>query len=226
MATRTFNALGLLRAGRMGLGIAQNTIIIGLIQQAASRYGVDPSLALAIAQRESGLNPNAQSPAGAQGVMQLEPPTAAQYGVTNPFDAAQNISAGVHYLADLIGQFGDLVKAVAAYNWGPGNVSNAITRYGGNWLSAAPAETQNYVQAILGVTPASNAPPSSLPTPSQQQPPLTIDASTGQPVTDTTDTSQLQPVTPGVMPGDIPEPILYGGIALGVIVLARIFTQD
>jgi len=222
-------ALGLLRAGRLGFGIMQSTAIAGLIQQAAARYGVDPALALAVAQRESGLNPNAQSPAGAQGVMQLEPPTAAQYGVTNPFDPAQNIDAGVHYLADLIRQYGDVAKALAAYNWGPGNVNAAIARYGANWLSAAPGETQNYVSAISGVTAESNAPtPTLTPPPSAQPPapPLTLDAATGLPVADSTDVTQLQPMNAGFIPSNVPEPLLYGGIALGMIVLARMFTKD
>jgi len=85
-----------------------------LISQAAARYGIDASLVMAIAQRESNLNPNAVSPAGAQGVMQLMPATAAALGVTNPFDAAQNIAAGVRYFAQLLNQFGgDVAKALA-----------------------------------------------------------------------------------------------------------------
>jgi transglycosylase-like protein with SLT domain len=228
-AGRNF-ALGLLHAGRMGFGIMQSTVIAGLVQQAAARYGVDPALALAVAQRESGLNPNAQSAAGAQGVMQLEPPTAAQYGVTNPFDPAQNIDGGVHYLSDLLRQYGDVAKALAAYNWGPGNLNAAIARYGANWLSAVPSETQNYVAAISGVTAESNAPaptlsPQGVPPP-QTPPTLTIDMATGLPVVDSTNVDTLQPINAGFVPANIPEPLLYGGIALGMIVLARIFTKD
>jgi len=116
--------------------------ILSLLQAAAGKYGLDPSLVVAVANQESGGNPNAVSPAGAQGVMQLMPATAQQFGVTDPFDPAQNIDAGVRYLAQLMNQFGDPQLALAAYNWGPGNVA----KYGtSNW----PAETANYVSSIL-----------------------------------------------------------------------------
>ena len=127
------------------------------IAAAAAQYGVDPSLALAVAQQESGLNPNAMSQAGAIGVMQLMPSTAIMLGV-DATDPQQNIYGGVHYLAELLAEFGgDEVAALAAYNWGPGAVSNAQNQYGPTWLAQAPAETQNYVQRILGVSAASYA---------------------------------------------------------------------
>lgn len=112
------------------------------VEAAAAKYGVDPSLALAVAQQESGLNPNARSSAGAIGVMQLMPATAAQLGV-DPNDPAQNIDGGVRYLSQLLSQFGgDTSLALAAYNAGPG----AVQKYGG----VPPyAETQNYVSSIL-----------------------------------------------------------------------------
>lgn len=117
--------------------------IVNLLDQAAARYGVPPDLAVAVAQQESGGNPHAVSSAGAQGVMQLMPATAAALGVSNPYDPAQNIDAGVRFLSQLLGQFGDVALALAAYNWGPGNVS----KHGyDNW----PSETVNYVSSILG----------------------------------------------------------------------------
>ena len=122
------------------------------IAAAAAQYGVDPSLALAVAEQESGLNPNAMSQAGAIGVMQLEPSTAIMLGV-DATDPQQNIYGGVHYLAELMAEFGgDEVAALAAYNWGPGAVSRAQSAYGPTWLAQAPGETQNYVQRILGVS--------------------------------------------------------------------------
>jgi soluble lytic murein transglycosylase-like protein len=126
-----------------------STDIQNLIVSTASAYGVDPRLALEVASVESGFNPNAVSSAGAVGVFQLMPATAAQYGVSDPTDPTENITAGVQYLAALIAQFGDTSEALGAYNWGPTNVNNAIAQYGNAWLNFAPAETQNYVSTIM-----------------------------------------------------------------------------
>ena len=116
--------------------------ILSLLTSAANKYGVPPELAIAVAQQESGGNPNAVSSAGAVGVMQLMPATAAQLGVTNPTDPAQNIDAGVQYLSQMLSEFnGDPQLALAAYNWGPGNVSK-------NGYANWPAETQSYVSSI------------------------------------------------------------------------------
>lgn len=120
------------------------------ITQAATQNGIDPNLALEVAIAESNLNPNAVSSAGAIGIMQLMPATAAQYGA-NPYDPLQNIDAGTSYLGDLLDRFGgNQVAALAAYDWGPGNVQNAMAKYGADWLSHAPTETKNYVAKILG----------------------------------------------------------------------------
>jgi len=117
--------------------------ILNLLTQAANNYGVSPDLVIAVATQESGGDPRAVSPAGAQGVMQLMPATAASLGVSDPFNPAQNIDGGVRYLASLLREFGgDFRLALAAYNWGPGNVS----RHGlNNW----PSETVHYVSTIL-----------------------------------------------------------------------------
>ena len=137
--------------------------IVNLLDQAAARYGVAPDLAVAVAQQESGGNPRAVSSAGAQGVMQLMPATAAALGVSNPFDPAQNIDAGVRFLSQLLGQFGDTALALAAYNWGPGNVS----KYGyNNW----PSETVNYVSSILNRIGQALTPEPSVPSPAITDP--------------------------------------------------------
>ncbi len=112
------------------------------IDAAAQKYGVDPALLRGLVRQESNFNPSAGSPAGAQGLCQLMPGTAAALGCTNPLDPAQNIDAGAKYLRQQLDAFGgDVSKALAAYNAGPG----AVQRYGG----VPPyAETQNYVRQV------------------------------------------------------------------------------
>lgn len=138
------------------------------IAEAASANGVPPSLALAQASAESGLNPSAYNPkSGAMGLFQLMPGTASDMGVTNPWDPAQSAYGGTAYLAQLYSRFGDWEMALAAYDWGPTNVAKAQAAYGANWLAHAPAETQDYVDSILGNAGLSSQPaaqsPASLP---------------------------------------------------------------
>jgi soluble lytic murein transglycosylase-like protein len=106
---------------------------------------VDPRFVKAIIQQESGFNPNATSPCGAMGMMQLMPDTARGLGVRNGYDAKENIMGGVKYIKQQLDAFGgDKEKALAAYNAGPG----AVQKFGG----VPPyAETQNYVKNIMSM---------------------------------------------------------------------------
>ena len=116
----------------------------------AGAAGVDPELAMAVANQESRFNNNAISPKGARGLFQLMPATATELGV-DPSDPAQNIQGGVKYLGNLVNRFsGDVPMALAAYNWGPENVDKAVAKYGDKWLAHAPEETQDYVKQITG----------------------------------------------------------------------------
>jgi len=111
-----------------------------LIRQAARRHGVDEHLVRAVITAESDFDPTCVSSAGAMGLMQLMPETARDLGVQDPFDPAQNIDAGVRYLAMLLERFdGDEKKALAAYNWGPSHVEA-----GGR----LPSETRNYLRKV------------------------------------------------------------------------------
>ena len=110
----------------------------------AQKYAVDPKLVSAVAEVESGGRQDAVSDAGAIGVMQLMPGTAAELGV-NPYDMKSNVEGGTKYLSELLGTFGgDVRKAVAAYNAG----ASAVKAYGG----VPPyAETQDYVNRVLDI---------------------------------------------------------------------------
>jgi hypothetical protein len=121
-----------------------------LIAHGATEAGIDPNLAVSVATQESGLNPHAvNQSSGAVGIMQLMPRTAAALGV-NPDDVAGNIQGGIRYLRDQLSHFGDKAKALAAYNWGPHHVTQAVERWGADWLSHAPNETQHYVSSVMG----------------------------------------------------------------------------
>jgi peptidoglycan DL-endopeptidase CwlO len=117
-----------------------------LFTRAASRHGVDASLLAAVASKESNFDSRAVSPAGAQGLMQFMPATAAGLGV-NPLDPGSAIDGAARYLSSLTRQFGSTDLAPAAYNAGPGTVR----RYGG--IPPYP-ETQNYVRSVRSLAEA------------------------------------------------------------------------
>jgi hypothetical protein len=137
------------RAGnlcRQEVGEARRPEVQGLdrlVLKNATLHGVDQKLVWAVMRQESGFNPQAVSPKGAVGLMQLMPGTAVLMGVTDPFDVEQNIAGGVKYLSLCLSRFnGDVCLALAAYNAGPENVEK--------YQKCPPfPETQNYVAAVL-----------------------------------------------------------------------------
>jgi hypothetical protein len=114
-----------------------------LIKKYARLHGVDARLVWAVMRNESGFNLQAVSPKGAMGLMQLIPSTAALMGVSDPFDAEQNINGGVRYLKLCLAKFNNnVVWALAAYNAGPDNVSK--------YQGCPPfVETRNYVLKVM-----------------------------------------------------------------------------
>ena len=113
------------------------------IREAAAKHNLSPDLIRSVIRAESGFRADAVSPAGAQGLMQLMPQTAAELGVSNPFDIRQNINGGARYLRRMLDRFdGDLRLALSAYNAGPG----AVEKYEGQ---VPYAETRAYVERVL-----------------------------------------------------------------------------
>ena len=113
-----------------------------IIKQVAEKYRLSPMLVAAVIKAESNGDPKAISTAGAKGLMQLIDSTASDMGVRDVFDPRENIEGGVKYLRQMINRFGDIKKALAAYNAGP----EIVERYEG----VPPyRETKNYVEKVL-----------------------------------------------------------------------------
>ena len=117
--------------------------------QAARDAGIDPARFVRQINEESGFNPGETSPAGAEGIAQFMPETAAGMGI-DPWDPQSALEGAAQYMARLQANFGgDYAEALAAYNAGSGTVQSAVARCGLAWRECLPAETQNYLNVIL-----------------------------------------------------------------------------
>lgn len=123
----------------------------------AKKYGISAALLSALAQDESGMNKNAVSPKGAQGLFQFMPSVAKSLGI-NPFDPGEAAYGAAYEISGYLKKYrGNLQQAIAAYNWGPTNLDADIKRHGSQWLSFAPFETQNEVAKILRLLAKNNS---------------------------------------------------------------------
>ncbi len=112
-----------------------------IVNQASQKYGVDADLIRSVIKAESNFNPSATSPAGAMGLMQLMPDTAKELGVNNAYDSRENIMGGTRYLKMLLERYdGKIDLALAAYNWGMGNLEKNPDRL--------PGETLTYIERV------------------------------------------------------------------------------
>lgn len=122
--------------------LQETSKITKMIDHVAEKISLSPELIRSVVSAESAYNPTAVSHAGAQGLMQLMPETAQELGVQDSFDPLQNLLGGSKYLKQLLEKYdGDLDSALAAYNWGQGNVDR-------KGLEQMPAETRDYLARV------------------------------------------------------------------------------
>ncbi len=132
--------------------VLPTSVYISIAQQDAASAGISPVYFVRQINLESGFNPNAVSPSGAEGIAQFLPSTAAGLGI-NPFNPDQALNAAAHLMAGYAANYGgNYAMALAAYNAGSGTVQYAVNTCGeANWMNCLPAQTQNYIRVIMGI---------------------------------------------------------------------------
>ena len=124
---------------------------IAIAQQDAVNAGISPVYFVRQINLESGFNPNAVSPAGAVGIAQFLPSTAAGLGI-NPWDPIQALRGAANLMASYNRNYGgNYAMALAAYNGGSGTVQYAVNNCGGNWMNCLPYETRHYIYVVMGI---------------------------------------------------------------------------
>src|SRR3989442_9095801 len=125
---------------------------VAIARQDAINAGISPDYFVRQINQESGFNPNALSPTGAEGIAQFEPGTAAGLGI-NPLDPVVALNAAAHLMANYSHNYGgNYAMALAAYNGGSGTVQYAINACGAaNWMNCLPGQTRNYILVIMGI---------------------------------------------------------------------------
>jgi soluble lytic murein transglycosylase-like protein len=124
---------------------------VGIARQDAVAAGIPAEYFVRQINQESGFNPNAGSPAGAEGIAQFMPGTAAGLGI-NPWDPVQALRAAANLMASYVHRYGgDYAMSLAAYNAGTGAVQHATYVCGSSWMNCLPSETRNYIYVIMGI---------------------------------------------------------------------------
>ncbi len=131
--------------------VLSTSAYVAIARQDATANGINPDYFVRQIQVESGFNANAYSPAGAVGIAQFLPSTAAGLGV-NPYDPISALAGAARYMASYAKQYnGNYAMALAAYNAGSGTVQYAVAVGGANWMNFLPSETQQYIRNIMGI---------------------------------------------------------------------------
>lgn len=189
--------------------------IEALIQQAAQQYNLPPETFRRQLIAESGLRADAVSPAGARGVAQFMPGTAQAFGI-DPMNPAQAVPAAALYMRQNLNRYGgDWNKALAAYNWGPGNVAR-------KGMANMPAATSAYIQKVMGNSPLAPAAPS----PSGGAPGVLPSSMPQQPGPVGPDGPAIGPAGPAVTPPP-PNPFMSSAPGLSLSdMLAQVIERD